>query len=303
MQPADMPARLYKYRTFDSVSLGLLCEGESWYAKPTTFNDPLECLPDLSDDVDITELVSLHDHFHGERGQRMRNSYRYGWDEDDGEYEVALPHWRNMLVRDIASRLAKMLDTRGVLTLSQRWDSPLMWSHYADSHRGFCIEYDATDHRCMNLDRVQYDCDRGIELSAVYSWLIRRDQGGLERFVESAFYRKARDWEYEMEWRDVSACNGLHSAPFEVSSIVFGMRCPPQVRTAIMLTYAGAGRQTSPSFYEAFFKPRSFEMGRAVLTPAEHAYIRPSASMALGTQLEIRQMPFGVDDKFESDSF
>lgn len=37
------------------------------------------------------------------------------------------------------------LGNEGVLTLSATWKSGLMWSHYADEHRGICIEYDTRD--------------------------------------------------------------------------------------------------------------------------------------------------------------
>ena len=30
----------------------------------------------------------------------------------------------------------------GVLSLSRRWDSSLMWSHYTSSHTGFCVGFD-----------------------------------------------------------------------------------------------------------------------------------------------------------------
>lgn len=291
----QIPTRLYKYRSFDSLSLRLLCESESWYSCPSAFNDPLESLPEPIDDIDQIELMALHDYFCEGRGGGIRDGYRYGYDEEGGEFEVEFEQWRRMIVRDIANRLVKTVDSCGILTLSQRWNSPLMWSHYADSHRGFCIEYDATDHRCKYIDRVSYDSNRGLRLSDIYAWKIKQSKDGLARFVDSTYFRKAKDWSYEEEWRDISSHAGVHFAPFEVSAIIFGMRCPSQVRTAIMLTYQGTGASKKPEFYEASFKSMSFEMQRASLDPHEVAYIRPSASMAFGSHQTVRELPFSVD--------
>jgi len=31
----------------------------------------------------------------------------------------------------------------GIIALSSRWDSILMWSHYANNHKGYCIGFDS----------------------------------------------------------------------------------------------------------------------------------------------------------------
>jgi len=30
----------------------------------------------------------------------------------------------------------------GIFSLSKKYDDELLWAHYANSHKGFCIEYD-----------------------------------------------------------------------------------------------------------------------------------------------------------------
>lgn len=36
-----------------------------------------------------------------------------------------------------------MKDTKlGIFSLSKRYDDELLWAHYSNSHKGFCIEYD-----------------------------------------------------------------------------------------------------------------------------------------------------------------
>ncbi len=35
----------------------------------------------------------------------------------------------------------RIMNNRGVICLAKRFDNKLMWSHYSDSHNGYCIEY------------------------------------------------------------------------------------------------------------------------------------------------------------------
>jgi hypothetical protein len=39
----------------------------------------------------------------------------------------------------------EMNETIGVLCFSQSWDNPVLWSHYADKHRGICLGFDVLD--------------------------------------------------------------------------------------------------------------------------------------------------------------
>lgn len=288
-----LPKKLYKYRAFDSISLRLLCESESWYANFPSFNDPLDGMVELINDVDEKRLETLHDYFHPGNGKVIRNNYRW-YQSEDGEFEQSHDEYIKRIIYDIRTNLAESFDTRGILTLSERWDSALMWSHYADCHRGFCIEYDATDHRCKYIEKVQYGSQHGTRISDLYEWKIEKKKSGLKAVIDAVFFSKAADWSYESEWRDISRKRGIHSAPFKISGIFFGLRCPSQVRAAIILAFEGTGGK-SPDFYEARFKEGSFEMDSRRIDPTEEAFVRPSVSMIFGKQEE-PNLPFDILD-------
>ena len=50
--------------------------------------------------------------------------------------------WMNILESGLSGCLNKIKDAVRVVCLSEVYDSMLMWSHYAQNHTGFCIEYD-----------------------------------------------------------------------------------------------------------------------------------------------------------------
>src|SRR5687767_14278862 len=35
---------------------------------------------------------------------------------------------------------------KGLLCFSRSWGNPVLWSHYADKHRGICLGFDVSDH-------------------------------------------------------------------------------------------------------------------------------------------------------------
>jgi len=45
------------------------------------------------------------------------------------------------------------LEKYGVLCFSRSWNNVLMWSHYADRHKGICLGFDVLDERTR---RVRY---------------------------------------------------------------------------------------------------------------------------------------------------
>jgi hypothetical protein len=54
-----MPAKLYKYRSFGVRALRSIKEAEAYYAKPTSFNDPLDTDPTIEVDVGRASLEKL----------------------------------------------------------------------------------------------------------------------------------------------------------------------------------------------------------------------------------------------------
>lgn len=146
-----------------------------------------------------------------------------------------------LLQETMARKLEELL---GVLCLSESPKSLLMWAHYADSHRGFVVQFDETspffdrrvsdDDELRHLRRVTYSSKRpSLTLSEV-------EDG-------SAFLVKGIEWEYEAEWRmivplaDASRVVGtgpeaihLYNFPASaVTSVILGCRMSEAKRAEI----------------------------------------------------------------------
>lgn len=82
-----------------------------------------------------------------------------------------------------------------IAALSEVKDSILMWSHYADNHKGFCIEYD-TQSLIDNIYPVFYS----NKLYDATNFLKKQEVN----ILRVAAMNKLDIWKYEKEWRIIS---------------------------------------------------------------------------------------------------
>ena len=130
-----------------------------------------------------------------------------------------------------------------------------MWSHYADSHRGICIEYET---RLLSLpDAIGF-------LHPVYYHPEHFDATEYFRCVPSdynawmlciAACHKSPQWAYEREWRfvDISFSDRL---PIKPKAIVLGASTGLERKAEI----TAIARNLQIPLLEALFEPRTFEM-------------------------------------------
>lgn len=108
---------------------------------------------------------------------------------------------------------------KGILCFSKSWEDPLLWSHYADKHRGVCLGFD-----------VQDDYLTPVIYTATFPKFERTDEG-----VNALLRRKFIGWEYENELRwfhmldHNNAESGLYfysfSPEFSLREVILGPRC------------------------------------------------------------------------------
>jgi len=108
--------------------------------------------------------------------------------------------------------------------------NPLMWSHYADGHKGICIKYQFPN------DVVSHDDDKRIvtkfqKVKYKENMTFYLEEDKISK--EEALCTKTKDWEYENEIRLIHydcSCESLHKTiPLLnncIKAIYFGFLCP-----------------------------------------------------------------------------
>ena len=208
-----MLTSLYKYQTLSAYSLASLVNNTVWLANPSSFNDPFDCAVTL----DRKKFMESLEHAITRIGQQARPQDLAGKDLTGvrpGDAE-AYDEYRN--------GIKALLQEMGVLCLSEVPDNMLMWSHYANHHRGFCVEYDFGED--TELKKIAH----AVRYSGSIPSFSAADMVGPNRSesFEALWLTKAECWAYEREWRAIMPKGGKsYQAPSATRAVIFGARMP-----------------------------------------------------------------------------
>lgn len=114
-----------------------------------------------------------------------------------------------VLFEDELEKIELMKDRCAAFSLSEEKDNILLWSYYANNHRGYCVEYDASeifDQFMMNVlpVRYQYDMVRLFSMNP----RVPEAQWQLAYLI---FTTKAECWKHEKEWRIIKTVHEKES--------------------------------------------------------------------------------------------
>jgi hypothetical protein len=132
------------------------------------------------------------------------------------------------------------VNSAGVLSLSAKPGHILMWSHYANSHRGICIRFRASSNTPFfgRAQRVIYQTMRPV-LNLIRDTPVNQS--------EKALLTKADFWDYEEEWRIIehAAGPGVHKFPAGLlDGVILGARIYPENEKRIIEMINLRGEET-----------------------------------------------------------
>ena len=132
----------------------------------------------------------------------------------------------------------------GVLSLSKRVISSLMWSHYGESHEGYAIGFDESHDFFKPPPTYRSEIPLGIlkEVDYVTERPLIED-GNINDGGISSLFKKSTDWAYEEEIRMISPlrlCKSINEKLFVrqfpkeiIKEIVFGIKCKQETQERI----------------------------------------------------------------------
>lgn len=189
-------ARLYHYERFIPEHLSAtLRDRRIRCSQAANLNDPWDCRPWFDSDFAynptvlrewITWCLMLSPDARTELEGHL----------DTIQHAVAgNPRILQRIVNNLSSNTCQYLATYWhVYCLTPHDCSTLMWSHYADSHRGICLEFAADNALFARAQRVVYRAEYPVWLPQVH----------LEDRIEQVLLTKSSDWQYEEEYRPIA---------------------------------------------------------------------------------------------------
>jgi hypothetical protein len=204
--------KLYKYFSANGNNISALINGQIWASKASSFNDPFDTpVKWLKFSPGITAYYS---------GKNEDGTLK---DFVRSEPTMPIPYSEEEI---------NEIESMGIICFSIDNSNMLIWSHYADQHQGYALEFDIPDDaiekgKNPKLIKVDYDWSE-IKI------------GPMNRFVEAARYKDSV-WKYENEirlivpegnrlydWSELNrgGINGL-------SGIIFGSRISNSMEMAL----------------------------------------------------------------------
>ena len=143
----------------------------------------------------------------------------------------------------------------GMLCLSEKRHDILMWSHYADGHTGFCLEFDREGFKSWNFcEPIQYrkaypTCKQFID---------KIESKALHQIF---LLRKSEHWKYEKEWRVIVNCENPANRTLKfldelLTGIILGCQMPKAYEDVILRWYGK--RKNLPRLYRAIKKENEY---------------------------------------------
>lgn len=223
-----------------------------WFSSPAELNDPFECRPWMSGDGTPDQVMAF-------LVRMFRKNLPYS-DEETVRANAAAcylegRHWHPETWKQIRVDLVSDFEKHvGLYCLSEVNDEILMWSHYADEHRGYCLIFEASDSTPTfgTAQRVTYSED--LPEIDVFT-------DPPHAVANKALLTKNGGWTYEKEWRivDHDTGPGIHNYPVSLlSGVIFGARMPNEDRAKIRGWLRR--REHEVQLYEAIQSDRNFKL-------------------------------------------
>lgn len=150
----------------------------------------------------------------------------------------------------------------GVLCFSESNDNILMWSHYANSHKGIVIGLDP-QFLCKQITSSDFDSLlQSVQYDENYPRVGYLNEFNLVKqtkmIVDKWYFTKFRQWEYEKEWRAIYK-PGLTQFPKEIiRSIYFGAKFNSEKRDAWIKQIIESG--IKPEMYQASLDKTAYKI-------------------------------------------
>lgn len=212
---------LYKHARVDQSELvfNVFKNCQLKFSRPIDFNDPYDCHFDTKIDFSGITRKKFNKEFN-------REIKEHEWKEIslDFQYELTRSFKINAL-RDIRTK------NFTVACFNNNPLNTLMWSHYADNHKGFLIEFKFPRN---DINRLPVPVDYSINypiLTLPWSMASFLSNKSLQiEDLRKIFFTKSLDWKYENEYRLINTNHELATFPANlISSVVFGTKTPPKI--------------------------------------------------------------------------
>jgi hypothetical protein len=260
---------LYKYIGEQVDRIGtILILNKLYFASPNKFNDPFDCATTISfSDFDEDDLKQYYYHLMKsmDKSENKELNRTYQEIKDEAEYGIATGKYKNeeflnQCSEEIQKKVKELAAQYGILCLTKNPKNILMWTHYADKHKGIVFQFD----KSRLID--EYGNDKCFQISYKHNFPSLKEymslvgKGDFKELVKLFYFVKSKDWQYEQEWRIFGTDPDKYKDIPEgmLTGIIFGWKMSDENKKLIRAW--NSSRENPLTIYQAEPSSNSFEM-------------------------------------------
>lgn len=199
---------LFKFRSINKFLIDTLVKGTIYCAQPIRLNDPFDCQVYIRKAVD--HAISL---LSGKKKQNL--------------VKLSKPN-------GLFDNIQKSIKNVGVCSFSLVLEEPLLWTHYANGHKGLCLTYKIPFQSFFEPSKTIEGAILPVDYgeNPLTEWLTEnapeKAKIDAKKFsndlVEKVLSIKGKGWEYEKEARIICNREGAFPLPKDyLKQVCFGM--------------------------------------------------------------------------------
>lgn len=253
---------LYKYLELNEDSLSIIDKGTLKFSHVESFNDPFDCNPEFDARNYAKCLVEHIDSYNKNKeknlspAQRMQQKIR---EIQRFEQEIRKPGFG-----------IQVTNSYGVFCLSKDPLSVLMWSHYADHHKGFVVEFSIPNYPQVDTieEAREFTLNNLVPFEVYYNKEkpIIDSNHDLNENLKQTLFVKGLSWEYENEERIIDYLNGPGIYKYDqkryLKSVIAGARMDENDFNNLKSKINNLNKKLSVNvtLYKAQLTPKKFEL-------------------------------------------
>jgi hypothetical protein len=225
MSEAELP--VYKYFTLNQNFYNTIINQTLWFSKAKDFNDPFDCNFVIDEKPSYEDFLAYCCEFEVIEKEQDKDFLKLLY--ESGEFRS--------IIEDQANKVLEIKDQGGLCCFTGSCTNLLMWSHYANSHKGVCLKFDykILKESFISIYPVTYQLDYPCLNIFKDFW----------KAIHDLHTIKSIDWAYEKEIRIIEERSGLFNfKPEALKAVIFGAKTSEEERLTIMKLLRNSGYST-----------------------------------------------------------
>jgi len=238
-----MTEYLYRHRQINIRTIENIVNNKLSFSIGDTFNDPFDAtskIPTKFSPKSYSEFVRYNDpNLSAEEVASRTKAIHKALDPENCNHEAIVE-----IINGAISKIDYHLKNTYIACLNTNYREPLLWSHYADGHRGICLKFNKEKITSNDEVILSRKVDYNDEPIDIFREIIDVKSPAFKNYL----FKKSSHWEYEEEYRLIARIarnetqeNSKYlNIDYEndtLETIIFGAKCrPDEILTVMKLT-------------------------------------------------------------------